>query len=106
MLVFVSKNGEKGYLWRHYDVTDQNNVVLELAKCFNFVFGHSFLEIEGKIPTKSVIKGVKLAQMLVFGWKTVKRVIYDVIMTSLVKMTSFWNLENAFVVSLGIVPWG
>ena len=78
----------------------------QLGKCFCGVFGHSSLGIKGEIITKSGIKGVKVAQMLVSGSKMVKMVIYDVIMTSPVKMTSFWNLQNAFVVSLGIVPWG
>ena len=64
------------------------------------------LAIEGKITIRSGIKGVKVAQILVFDSKTVKRVIYGVIMTPLVKMTSVWNFQNAFVVSLGIVPWG
>ena len=66
------------------------------------------MAIEGKITIRSGIKGVKLkvAQILVFDSKTVKRVIYGVIMTPLVKMTSFWKLQNAFVVTLGKVPWG
>ena len=76
---------------------------MELAKCFRCVFGHISLGIEGEIITKSGIKEVKVAQMLVYGSKMV---IYDVIMTSPVKLTSFWKMKNAFVVSLGIVPWG
>ena len=41
------------------------------AKCFPCVFGQIFLWIEGKIITKCGIKGVKVAQMLVFGSKMV-----------------------------------
>ena len=41
-----------------FDVIRQNDVILERAKCFHCVFGHSFLGIEGKIITKSGIKGV------------------------------------------------
>ena len=79
---------------------------MKLAKFFRCVFGHISLGIEGEITTKSGIKEVKVAQMLVYGSKLVKMVIYDVIMTSPVKLTSFWKMKNAFVVSLGIVPWG
>ena len=43
-----------------------------VEKCFRCVFGHSSLGIEGEITTKSGIKGVKVAQMLVFGSKMVK----------------------------------
>ena len=41
-------------------------------KGFHYVPAHSSLGIEGKITDKSVIKGVKAAQKIVFGSKMVK----------------------------------
>ena len=72
MLVFGLKWVEICQFWRHYDVKCPNDVKLELKKCFQCVPRHSSLGLEGKITTKSGIKWVKVAQMLVFGLKWVK----------------------------------
>ena len=65
-MVFGSKMVKMDNSWRHYDVTRQNNVDLELENDSICVSGLSFLGIEGEITTKSVIKGVKVAHMLAY----------------------------------------
>ena len=43
--------------------------------------------------------------MLVFGSKMVKMVNFYVIRTSLVIITSFWNLNKNLIVSMDMVSW-
>ena len=56
----------------HFDVTRRNCITLELKKCFHCNDRHKSLGLRDKSTMKSDIKGLKVAQMLVFGSKMVK----------------------------------